>query len=376
MAQYKDMMRSHIIPKFYLEQFATPSTGGKDKPGRIWVYEKGRSPHQRSTSVQGAENGYFGFVRPDGSLEESLETYLADREREWGDVLISVKSELFDWTSASSRNKIAFYAALLFSRATQRRTFSARNWADIQKGFTGLVNDDNYISDLATHYAKRYKEATPTATRNRLRKLVEDMKSESAAKNIFLSDLTENTEFIKSVLLEKPWYVWKVPLGGEFVTSDNPLITFIAVGNGEFAPGHRFGVPGVVAAFPLAPNAALMMGISAKAQSYAVNTAQVMKLNETIIRLCDRYVYSRLHSAEIGKMVDEYAGAARYGWAICFRADGNCRALVRIGSFFRAALVNNGGDAGIFAAHPRIRGPGGSSILRSVLLGQGKPANA
>jgi len=332
------MIGSHIIPKFYLEQFATPSRRGKDKPGRIWVYEKGRSPHQRSTSVQGVENGYFGFVRPNGSLEESLETYLADRERECGDVLVSAKSDLFDWTSTASRNKIAFYAALLFSRATQRRTFSARNWADIQKRFSELVDDDNYINDLAVHYAKRYKEATPTATRNRLRKLAEGMKSESAAKNIFLTDLMENTEFIKGVLLEKPWCVWKPPLGSEFVTSDNPLITFIAVGNGEFAPGHGFGVPGAVAAFPLAPNAVLMMGISAKVQPYTVNTAQVMKLNETIIRLSDRYVYSRLHSADIAKMVDQYAGTARYGITAFLRAGVG---MPNIGDFMRRHIGLN-----------------------------------
>lgn len=336
--KYKDMIGSHIIPKFYLEQFATPSSRGRDKPGRIWVYEKGKSPHQRSTSVQGVENGYFGFVRPNGSLEESLETYLAGREKECGDVLVSAKSELFDWSSTSSRNKIAFYAALLFSRATQRRTFSTRNWADIQKRFTELVNDDNYINDLATHYAKRYKEATPTATRNRLSKLVEDMKSESAAKNIFLSDLMQNTEFIKGVLLEKPWCVWKPPLGSEFVTSDNPLITFIVVGNGEFAPGHGFGVRGVVAAFPLAPNAALMMGISAKAQPYTVDSATVMKLNETIIRLCDRYVYSKLHSAEIARMIDEYAGTARYGVTAFLRGGAD---VPNIGDFMRRHIGLN-----------------------------------
>src|SRR5258708_2728264 len=122
------MIGSHIIPKFYLEQFATPSTRGKGKPGRIWVYEKGKSPSHRGTSVQGVENGYFGTVRPDGSLEESLEADLAEREKECGDAFVSAKSELFDWTSTSSRNKIAFYAALLFSRATQRRTLSANNW--------------------------------------------------------------------------------------------------------------------------------------------------------------------------------------------------------------------------------------------------------
>jgi hypothetical protein len=59
------LINSHIIPAFYLEQFATPSVRGKDKPGRIWVYEKGNEPDERATSVQGREKGYFGFINPD-----------------------------------------------------------------------------------------------------------------------------------------------------------------------------------------------------------------------------------------------------------------------------------------------------------------------
>ncbi len=307
------MIGSHIIPKFYLEQFAAPSTRGKDKPGRIWVYERGKKPQQRSTSVQGRENGYFGFVRPDGSLEESLESDLAKREGECADALASAKSELFNWTSTASRNRIAFYAALLFSRATQRRDFSASNWADLQKRFADLVNDDNYINDLAAQYRRRYKEATPAATRKRLLKLLKDMGSASAAKNVFLSDLMKHTEFIKNLLLHKPWCVWRAPVGCEFVTSDNPLITFVPVGGREFAPGHGFGVPGAVAAFPLAPTATLMMGLAGQPESQTVDAARTMKLNETIIRLCDRYVYSRTLSEEVRKMVDDYAGTTRYG---------------------------------------------------------------
>lgn len=308
----KPLIGSHIIPRFYLEQFATASTQGKDKPGRIWVYERGKRPDHRSTSVQGVENGYFGFVLPDGSLEEGLETDLARRETQCDDVLVSAKSELFNWASTASRNKLAFYAGLLFSRATQRRDFSAENWMDIQKRFVELIADDDYINDLVMHYRKRYSEATATTVRERLVKLGQDMKSKASAKNMFLSDLYGNTEFIKSILLSKIWSVCRAPAGSEFITSDNPVVTFFPV-NSELAPGQGFGLHGVVAALPLAPSAVLMFGMPSAKESYAVEPSAVEKLNEVMIRLCDRYVYSRTLSADVQRMVDELAGSARYG---------------------------------------------------------------
>jgi hypothetical protein len=47
---------SHIIPRFYLEQFANPPKR-KGKPGNIWTYEKGKPTHLRSTRSQGYQNG-------------------------------------------------------------------------------------------------------------------------------------------------------------------------------------------------------------------------------------------------------------------------------------------------------------------------------
>jgi len=49
---------SHIIPRFYLEQFASANRR-KGKPGNVWVYEKGKPPRPSSTKAQGYENGYL-----------------------------------------------------------------------------------------------------------------------------------------------------------------------------------------------------------------------------------------------------------------------------------------------------------------------------
>ena len=85
---------SHIIPRFYLEQFSNPSER-KGNPGPIWVYERGKAPALRATTVQGRENGYFEYVLPDGTREESLEKRLAQLEGQCNETLACAKSDLF-----------------------------------------------------------------------------------------------------------------------------------------------------------------------------------------------------------------------------------------------------------------------------------------
>lgn len=310
------MIGSHTIPQFYLKQFGVPSKRGPEKPWRVWVYEKGQEPDERATTVQGAENGYFAFVRPDGIVDESLERDLADREDDCNDVLASAKSFLFDW-SLSHRNRLAFYMGMLHSRATQRKEFTLSNWTKIITGYCELIKDEKYIADLTLEYQSRFPQdnVTADAIRKRLSELAEGFQKPETAKNVFIRDVLNHAELIKQALLNKPWQLWIAPAGMEFITSDNPVVSFVPLSNGEFHPGHGFAKPETVIAFPLAPDTCLVMGIPGQNSIMRVNVdAQTAnKLNEVLILLCDYYVYSNTRSDDIKELVDKCAGAARYG---------------------------------------------------------------
>lgn len=68
----------------------------------------------------------------------------------------------------------------------------------------------------------------------------------------------------------------------------------------------------VIAAFPLAPSACLVMGSNGP-ESISVDAGQVAKVNEIVVRACDRSVYSKTLSAEIRQHVDAFAGSTKYG---------------------------------------------------------------
>jgi hypothetical protein len=58
------------------------------------------------------------------------------------------------------------------------------------------------------------------------------------------------------------WQVWEAPTGAEFVTSDNPVVTFVRLKEDLWHPGHGTRKPGVVVALPLAPTACLTVGFA------------------------------------------------------------------------------------------------------------------
>jgi hypothetical protein len=296
---------SHTIPRFYLEQFANPPRR-KGKPGIVWVYEKERTPRPSATNAQGYENGYFAYTHTDGRRDESFETKLAKLEARCGDVLVSAKREIFDLSNTSHKNTLGFYAGLLFARSTSRRKFSAGNWAKMRDPLSALISNDEYVHDLAARYTQKSGEVTTERmVRDMLRKQVEKLAQKETADNAFVEDLLAHTEMIKKMLVPNPWQVWLAPNGSEFVTSDNPVITFIRFGD-VWHPGHGFNRPGVVVAFPLASTACLIAGI-AGTEYQKVDVATVKRINELVVSCSDRFVYSRTRSAEIVMMVNQLA---------------------------------------------------------------------
>jgi len=302
------MIGSHTIPRFYLEQFANPAKR-KGKSGSVWVYAKGKQPQPRSTSSQGYENGYFGFVEPTGKFNEKLETHLAELEGRCNDVLASSKSRLFDWCAAH-RNTLAFYASLLFARATSRKKFSAGNWKKVAEPYAKLASNERYVRDTADHFTiERGIPTTPEEVRELILKQARQFSETENCQNAFVQDLLIVTEAIKPLLLSKPWQIWRSPSRVEFVASDNPLVTFLRLTDEVWHPGHGFRVPNVLAAFPLAPSACLIMGIAGP-ESKDVDEATVGRVNEIVIRCADRFIYSKTQSDQVAKMVNEAAGTS------------------------------------------------------------------
>jgi Protein of unknown function (DUF4238) len=295
---------SHIIPRFYLEQFANPAKR-KNGSGWVWVYEKGKKPRQSATKAQGYENGYFAFVHPDGRRDESFETRLAELENRCNDELVCAKSRFFD-LSAIHRTTLAFYMGLLFARSTSRRRFSAGNWAKLKGPFAQLEFNETYVADTAAHFSETTgEEVTPEQIRQMIRKQAERCTDKEMAGNSFIEDLLFHAEMVKSELVPRMWQVWEAPAGAEFVTSDNPVVTFIRLKEDLWHPGYGFRKPGVVVTLPITSTACLTVGFAGQPEFQPVVAATVARMNDIVVRCSDRFVYSKTLHDETKNMVDE-----------------------------------------------------------------------
>jgi hypothetical protein len=176
------------------------------------------------------------------------------------------------------------------------------------------------LADLTACYSERFnQDFTEQEVREILLKPVMANRGPGAAKNQFLADLMENAESIAKLIVDKPiWEVWQASGGLEFITSDNPLIGTVRLSHGKFHPGNGFGKREVTALFPLAPTACLAMGAftsgSKEAVGYrTVEKSVVAEVNEAVVSISDRYVYSKTRSEEVQRTVDLYGGTFRYG---------------------------------------------------------------
>ena len=301
---------SHTIPRFYLKQFATRR---RNKPGRVYVYEKGKPPQSRSTRSQGRENGYFQIVGDDGTKDEFTETALAEFENQCLEALVSAKYFLCDLAFVNV--KLASYAGMLFQRSTVRRKFSARNWSKLEAPYTSLASDQNYLQDVAEHYTELTGQTfTSEQISEMIRKQSSMFTDANYTRSTFVKDLSMHIDICKQEMMKKSWQVWHAPQETEFVTSDNPVVTFLRFFTQHeeiWHPGYGFGTKNVVIAFPLAPTACLVMTDTPFQDPRArVNADTVQRVNEMLIRSCDRFVYSLTLSPKITETVDRFGATS------------------------------------------------------------------
>jgi Protein of unknown function (DUF4238) len=303
------MIRSHIIPAFYLKQFAFEKPNGKHY---VYLYEKGKEPADRWTKNVGYEPGYFGYVLPDGTIEESLEGRLKTLEEDCMDALVSANSDLFVFTHRN-RRKLALYAGHLHSRTTQRLEWSKRNWLEIYQQLDEAIKEDGYADELAQYFSvKLGKNLSRQSLRNDIKGLILRSATAERGKNNFLEELLDNTNMTADALSAKQVRIWKAPKDTQFVTSDNPLVSFVVVPNGEFAPGFGFRRQDALAFLPVSPTKCVLFGGDDPHEHFDIDAETMRKLNWAMIASAHHLVYGKTKDVGVQTMTNELIGTYVY----------------------------------------------------------------
>lgn len=308
----KGMIGSHVIPRFYLEQFASKKKAGAKK-GLIWVYSTNAPERVGTTKSEGIENGYFGIPTAPGALDESLEAHLAGLENRANEVLVMAPNQTFVWSRAY-REIMADYVALLYARTKTRRNATAWVSHAVSKDMLRLLEDSELMRELADEYAKLFNQPVNVAVlQDAVKNAAQDAVTPDDKRGFFLSELLQTATWVSNeVLLPRPWQVWKTAPGQEFITSDSPVVTLLPI-NDDFAPGFGFNAPGVLIAFPLNWNSCLVVGASGRETFRELDEQTLDQTNEMQIRCMFQNVYSHSRSDRIAAAVNTYGATCRFG---------------------------------------------------------------
>lgn len=304
------MIGSHVIPKFYLEQFARKQRPSA-KTGHLWVYSKDSPPRRGTAKSEGVENGYFAMPKPGGAFDETLEHGLAKLEDKANGALVTASSENFAW-SLGIRQELGSYVALLWARTKVRQ--DATNWVvkTARKNLIALLEDEQFLREMTTQWSEMLQYPLDVAIlKESIERAAVGMATPHHAKEFFINEILDTQRLISEILLGRPWQIWRSPENVEFITSDSPTVTMFPVGE-QFAPGFGFNQKGVLVAFPLNPKTCLVIGRDG-GEFTEVDASMVARVNELQVLYMFQNVYSRSRSQVIEAAVRERGGYSKFG---------------------------------------------------------------
>lgn len=128
------------------------------------------------------------------------------------------------------------------------------------------------------------------------------------------------------------------------MTAINPVVTAMPIGTG-LSPGFGFNRPGVLVFYPLAHDACFVAGSVGPAHR-EIDCQSVARINDLVIKLARRHVYSREQDGAIDGAVQRYGGIAKHGENVFVPSQGRleqwklaCRQVLRSEFGLHAPLV-------------------------------------
>jgi hypothetical protein len=241
----------HYVPRFYLSGFADPDILRTEKKEVIWVYERGKQPRRSSPKSEARERDFYTYVN-NGSRNADVEKRLAYLEQQVAPILARLAKDR-RLIADSEKEWLA-----LFIGTMQMRTPSGRYLSEAR--INPLVTQ--MMKEAAADPAKfrSFIEDTCELPRDEdfdLEKVRHDLlaghgEALFARQDLNLLGIIEVGTLVAQVLLEMNWQTIYTDDDSPFLTSDDPVTTFVV--NEQTNRLHlRMGVgsPGVNVWFPL-----------------------------------------------------------------------------------------------------------------------------
>lgn len=288
-------IRSHYLPKFYLEYFLP-----RREPRIFWVYDKeGGTPREQTPINTGIERHLYG------------NDYI---ERKVFGPIESITKPIMDrWLKAHSRIReseipqMANFLAFIHTRVPRnievvREVGAAMAISLMKKLAKNPQEIEKYLSHLEKEKGKD-KIQSIEELQNILNNCEENFIVSMSKKPAMAMSLLLTDE-VNRQLLDMNWCICRAPHDSFFITCDSPLVCFVPDKNGMATLGGGFGLPNAEVTFPLSPDKCLYLDRK-HTQSYrAVSKKMVREINRRTAWIAERFIISKIKTNYVKRILE------------------------------------------------------------------------
>ena len=295
----------HYIPRFYLKGFADPSILRRENKEAIWIYEKGKEPRRSAPEKEARERDFYSWTAGD-TRNLDVENWFGNLENQVAPIIISL-SESRREPTAREKELLA-----LFIGTMQQRTPAARWLAEnrmdplISKLMKETANDPAKFRSFV-------EENHPFPNDGEAFDLEEIRQAILAGRGEVIADspdykllsIIEVGKMVGNVLLEMNWQTIYSEDQDHFLTSDDPVISFVVDASEKLKLRTGVGTPGVDVWFPLCSTVCLRMNKHCEAGWGRWLSAGIRMINKMVIFCAHRCVYASERSDNLKKLMNE-----------------------------------------------------------------------
>ena len=201
----------HYVPQFYQRGFSTT-----DDKNKIWVYEKGRKPRRCSIRSTGMELDLYAFTDHAGSSDfASVQKDLAKLDDLAAKIIHRIEKR--EQLTSRDRTRLSRFASVMWRRTSKHRAKVNRMATDLlPQVLRPLETLSNQLNDAARSEIERIRREYPI----------------NPPQFLFAQHVLRESDF-EQVMYAMDWAFFEPPLGGEFLTSDDPVLFSTGSGLGN-----------------------------------------------------------------------------------------------------------------------------------------------
>ena len=300
-----EKIRSHYIPKFYLEGFLSPL---KRKP-TLYLYEKGNSEIRRASPEDAAViKGYYSIDSPQSNIDENIvENILSLVESYSAPVIRKIKNK--EELNNDDRENFSVFLGYMLTRVPQHRKMTEDLSAKAAKSLLmAQASHKEGFEVLLKQYEKDTGKKINYPVEKLRRFLMDASKYDfKAHPNISLTLMHTAIE-LAPIFIEMNWSFWGATDESKYITSDNPLYYF-----DRTAPSHEgAGLinKNIELYFPVSRDI-MFVGSWHNISGYRKSDSNnVRGWNKNTIIFALRFVFASQYSEGLNRIVQRYIDSA------------------------------------------------------------------